>query len=220
IEFVAAYELGGRGLVMYDASLNEVWSKPEIRASHIELVDSDNGKKNIACSDYNLINILDPQGNQVKRLQVQRYVRDFLILSWPPNSEGRYALFHDDDNADLYDLNGKLVFKCELPGGRHLNRLRAESFMVGKMPYLAIVGSTMLSQRRSAFCVYGLPEHPLKNQIVNQSPVYQEVLGDSYQSMAKLPADESGREPILIGGLNQILRYKPRSLPTEPPKQR
>src|SRR5262249_48615130 len=219
-EFVAAYEIGGRGLVLYDASLNEVWSKPEIRASHIELLDSDNGKKNIACSDYSLINILDSQGNQVNRLRVQPYVHEFLILTWPPSSGGQYALFHDQDNADLYDLNGKMVFKCEMPGGSHLNRLRAEPFMVGKVPYLAIVGSTVLSQRRSIFCVSGLPEHPLRNQIVNQSPLYQEVLGEGYQSIAKLPADDSGRESIVIGGLNQILRYRPRSLPSEPPKPR
>jgi len=217
-EFVATYYLGEKGVVLYDAALNEVWSRPEIRASHLELIDSEDGKKDIACSASSGLTILDAQGNVVRRLPIKSYANDFLILTWPSNDGSQYAVFRNQDSVDIYDLKGRLAFKCEVPNGKDLSRITAAAFMVGKVPYLAIVGSTA-SESRSILCVYGLPERPPPNQTVNESPLYDEVLGGSYQSIAKLPADDSGSEPVLIGGRGQILRYRPGSLPSEPPKQ-
>src|SRR5215471_12620914 len=85
-EFVGLYELGNKGVVLYDASLNELWSKPDIRASHVELVDAEGGKKSIACSVGHAITILDTQGEVLKSLEVPAYLEDFLILTWPPES--------------------------------------------------------------------------------------------------------------------------------------
>jgi hypothetical protein len=218
-EFLASYEIGDKGVVLYDASLNEVWSKPDIRASHVELMDSGNGKKSVVCSQYGVFYILDPQGNLVRKVDTGSHARDFLVLNWPPDSGVQYAVFHNEESLALYDLTGKLIFKCRLPNGNDLFRIRAVTFMVGKVPYLAIVGSTALSEKRSIFCVYGLPEHPLSNQTPHESPLYHEVLAETYESMAKLPPDDSARESILIGGLGQILRYRPASLPSDNPKQ-
>jgi len=219
IEFVGLYELGDKGVVLYDASLNELWSKPEMEASHVELLDAEGGKKSIACSTYKRINILDSQGNVLKTLEIPTYFRhEFKILTWPPSSGTEYLMCSDEDRVDLYDLNGKLRFTCEMPGGSHLERVTAEAFTVGKVCYLAILASSQWSGNRSLFCVFGLPERPVINLFARQSPVYREVLDQSYNSMTKLPADESGQESILLGGVGQILRYRPVSLPSVPPK--
>jgi hypothetical protein len=217
IEFVGIYELGNKGVVFYDASLNELWSKPEMRASHVELVGPQGGRKSIACCVDHGINILNTQGDLVKNLEIPLYLEDFLILSWPPASDTQYILCHDNDNMDLYDLGGRLMFKCDMPGSAHLDHFVAEAFTVGKVSYLAITGSLFWSGNRSVFCVYALPEQPLRNQVVRQSPLYREVLDQTCESMTKLPADDSGRESILIGGVGQILRYRPQSLPSAPP---
>ena len=217
-EFVGLYELGNKGVVLYDASLNELWSKPDIRASHVELVDAEGGKKSIACSVGHAITILDTQGEVLKSLEVPAYLEDFLILTWPPESSTQYVLCHDRDSVDLYDLNGRLMFKCDMPGSPHLDHFAAQAFTVGKISYLAIVGSRFFSGNRSVFCVYALPEQPLRNQVVRQSPLYREVLDQTCESMTKLPADNSSRESILIGGVGQIWRYRPVSLPSVPPK--
>jgi hypothetical protein len=218
-EFVASFYLGDKGVALYDASLNAIWSKPEIRAYHVELVDSENGKKDIACSESHSIQLLDAQGNLLRKLQINSYFDNFMILTWPPDVGSQYAVCHDDDNVDLYDLSGRLVFRCEVRNGRHLNRFTALGFMAGRIPYLAIVGSSGPGGSRSIFSVYGLPEHALLNQTVRQSPLYQEVLAESCEAISKLPADDSGSESILIGGYGRILRYSPGSLPTEPPKK-
>jgi hypothetical protein len=217
-EFVAAYRESEKGLVLYDASLNEEWSKPDIRASHVELIDSDNDKKNIVCSDSDGINILDPQGNLVSKFESRFYGWEFQVLTWPPGSGIQYILGQHKGRLILYDLNGKAVFDCDVPSGEDLSRIRGAGFMAGKVPYLAIVGSTF-TNKRSIFCVYGLPEHRLKSGTLVESPLYQEVLADSYESITRLPADESGRESILIGGPGQILRYKPGSLPRDNSKR-
>src|SRR5215471_10007199 len=126
IEFVGLYELGDKGVVLYDASLNELWSKPEMQASHVELLDAEGGKKSIACSTYKRINILDSQGNSLKTLEIPTYFRhEFKILTWPPSSGTEYLMCSDEDRVDLYDLNGKLRFTCEMPGGSHLERITA-----------------------------------------------------------------------------------------------
>jgi hypothetical protein len=218
IEFVGIYELGNKGVVLYDASLNELWSKPEMRASHVELVDAQGGRKSIACCVDHGINILNTQGDLVKNLEIPLYLQDFLILSWPPASDTQYILCHDNDSVDLYDLGGRLMFKCDMPGSSHLDHFVAEAFTVGKVSYLAITGSLFWSGNRSVFCVYALPDQPLRNQVVRQSPLYREVLDQTCESMTKLPADDSGRVSILIGGVGQILRYTPLSLPSVPPK--
>jgi hypothetical protein len=216
-EFVGIYELGNKGVALYDASLNELWSKPDMRAYHVELLDADGGKKNIACSAYKRINIIDSQGNLVKTLEIPTYFHaEFMILTWPPRSPTQYLMCHDEDRVDLYDLNGKLRFTCDMPGSSNLERVTAEAFTVGKVSYLAVLGSSRWSGNRSSFCVYGLPE--ALNQVVHQSPLYWEVLDQSYGSMTKLPADEFGRESILLGGQGKILRYMPSSLLAVPPK--
>jgi hypothetical protein len=217
-EFVGVYEFGDK-VVLYDASLNELWSKTEMQASHVELVEAEGGKKSIACSDYKRINFLDSQGNLLKTLEIPTYFHEFKILNWPPRSPTQYLMCHDEDRVDLYDLNGKLRFTCDMPGGSHLERVTAEAFTVGKVSYLAVLGSSRWSGNRSLFCVYGLPERPVPlNQVARQSPVYREVLDQSCSSMTKLPADESGQESILLGGIGQILRYRPVSLPSVPSK--
>ena len=137
-------------------------------------------------------------------------------MTWPPGSGLQYILFEYKDGLMLYDLNGKPAFDCDLPGGTHLFRVRAAAFIADRVPYLAIVGST-LSDKRSIFCVYGLPEHRLPGRTV-ESPLYQEVLDGSYESITKLPHNDSGTESILIGGPGQILRYKPGSLPRDTSK--
>jgi len=218
IEFVGLYQLGDKGVVLYDASLNELWSNSEMRSSHVELVDAEGGKKSIACCGYHEINILDPQGKLLKNLEIPLYLQEFSILTWPPGSGSQYLLCHDEDNVDLYDLNGKLIFKCDIPGGSRLDHFAAQTLTVGKVSYLAIVGSMFWSGNRSVFCVYGLPEQPLRNQVVHQSALYREVLDQECEAIAKLPADGSGRESILIGGSGQILRYRPQSLPSVPAK--
>jgi hypothetical protein len=218
-EFVAAYQIGDKGVVLYDASLNEVWSKPDIRASHVELMDSENGKKNIVCCQYYGVSILDPQGNLVRKFEIPSRTRDFLVLTWPPASGAQYILFPNKDNLIFYDTNGKLAFECDVPNGEDLFRIHAATFMVGKAPYLAIVASTF-SDKRSILCVYGLPERPSAVRTVSRSPLYQEVLAENYDSIARLPPDDSARESIVIGGPGQILSYKPAALPSDNPNAR
>jgi len=68
------------------------------------------------------------------------------------------------------------------------------------------------------FCIYSLAGQGSRGDIVPQAPLYQEVLAGGYQSIARLPSDDSGAESVLIGGYGQILRYIPKSLPREPAK--
>src|SRR5262249_31176779 len=173
IEFVAAYALGRKGIGPYDGAVNQPRSTPDLRPSRVELVDLENGKKAIACSEGAGVTILAPQGNLGRKFDVNSYSDDFIVLTWPPASDVQYLLFRNGGNLDLYDLNGKLTFECPVPNVAHIYRFRAIGFKAGNASYLATVATTTFSENRTIFCVFGLPEHPLRNQTVH-APLYEE----------------------------------------------
>ncbi|HJQ23131.1 MAG TPA: hypothetical protein VKA60_04395 [Blastocatellia bacterium] len=198
-EYVAAY-LNGKGLVLLDHSRKEIWSKPEVHANTVQMLDTDgSGKLKILHDAYTQIVLRDTSGNVLSGGETGNYIGHFSLVRWPSKKDRQYALHFSHDVTRLLDYNGKTVKEFNAPLSKDLYRVHGITVKLkAEGPeYFAAVAESIVYER-SVFYVYNS----------TGSLVYQEILPEAYESIAAFPLGLSGREAILLGGDGEVIEYK------------
>jgi hypothetical protein len=197
-EYVAAY-LNGKGLVLLDHSLKEIWSKPEIHAHTVEMVDTDgSGKMKILYSDHvRHLSLRDASGNVISDGETDHSIYHLSLVRWPSKKDRQYVVDFSDDVIWLMDFNGKTVKAFKAPLVQNLYRMHAVAVKLkpNEPQYLAAIAGF---KDRSVLYVYSS----------TGDMVYQEVLPADYESIVAYPVYNTGQESILLGGRDEVLQYK------------
>jgi hypothetical protein len=198
-EYVVAH-LGGKGLLLLDDSLKEIWSKPDVHANVVELVDTDgSGRLKILHDDGTHMVLRDAAGNVISDGQTGYYIGHFSVVRWPSKKDRPYALHFSRDVIRLFDFNGKTMKEFQAPLSDKLHRVHGVpvKLRADEPEYFAAVAEFSVFER-SVLYIYDSAG----------SLIYQEVLPGAYEAIASVPLDQTARESILLGGKDEVVEYR------------
>ena len=199
-EYIVAY-LNGKGLVLLDKSLNEIWNKPDVHSHHVEVAEIDgDGHPTIIHDDSARIVLRDYNGNIVEESDTGHYIGScFSVARGPTKKDKPHLLYSSDGVIRLVDSHGKSVVDYLAPLSESFCKTHGVTvkFNAHEREYFAVVVEESLFQR-SILYIY--------NAAGNL--VYQEVLAESCASIAAAPLDKTETEVLLLGAEEKVLEYR------------
>jgi hypothetical protein len=139
-EFVVGYN-GGVGVSLLDATGKERWRKPDGNVWHVEIVGDGQGKPQILHSNAaGQMTFRDAEGNVLKRVSVESYLAQFVMVQWPPGQDG---VFHATAAGfEVLNYDGTVRARLDAPDGSELYEVQAVGAQVNGGDYLAVAASS------------------------------------------------------------------------------